>query len=391
MKRLIALVCVLFAVGIAALAQSENTTDDNGFVINMIQNQLSAPGRKIELSGVSGLLSSRARIGGITISDDKGPWLRVDNAELDWTRSSLLLGRLNINRLSAERITWLRLAEAAPRPTPEAKPFSLPELPVSVRLQELDIQRFRIEEAVAGTAAEISVGGRLNLVRGALDTELAVRRLDPPGGTLDLAASFSNASRQLALDLRLEEPKGGLLSKLLRIENEPALQLSVNGRGPLDNVDVTFALDADAARIAGGTVALRAKEDGLGFDVDLNGALSPLIPPAYRDFFAGDSALRVEGVRKTDGGTRIDSMTLRGAVLSLDGHLDTAADGFPRAIGLSGTLGDPAAPPVVLPVAGGRTTPNSAQIYLNYGGGARWNGIFVLDRLVAGATWRWRT
>lgn len=384
MKRLIALVCVLFAIGIAALAQSENTSDDNGFVLNMIQNQLSAPGRKIELTGVSGLLSSRARVQGITVSDDKGPWLRVDNVELDWTRSSLLLGRLNINRLSAEKITWLRLAEATPRSTPEAKPFSLPELPVSVRLQALDIQRFVVDEAVAGTGAEISVDGHLNLVGGALDTELAVRRLDPPGGTLDLAASFSNTSRQLALDLRLVEPKGGLLSKLLRIENEPALELSLNGRGPLDNVDVTFALDADEARIAGGTVALRAKEDGLGFNVDLSGALSPLIPPAYRDFFAGDSALRVEGVRKTGGGTRVDTMSLRGAVLSLDGHLDTAADGFPRSLGLSGTLGDPAAAPVTLPVPGGRTTLNSAQIYVNFGGGTRWNGILVLDRLTAG-------
>ncbi len=69
MKRLLVLVCVLLAVGLAALAQSEND-NDNGFVLNMIQNQLSAPGRRIELSGVSGLLSSRARIQGITISDE---------------------------------------------------------------------------------------------------------------------------------------------------------------------------------------------------------------------------------------------------------------------------------------------------------------------------------
>ena len=70
---------------------------DNGFLLNLLQNKLSAPGRQIRLSGVSGALSSQARIARITISDDKGPWLQVDNAELDWNRLALLRGRVDVD------------------------------------------------------------------------------------------------------------------------------------------------------------------------------------------------------------------------------------------------------------------------------------------------------
>ncbi|MFO1106364.1 MAG: translocation/assembly module TamB domain-containing protein [Amaricoccus sp.] len=388
MKRLLLILFGLLSlIGIAALAQSDGNPDDNGFIVNMIQNQLSAPGRRIEVSGVTGLLSSRARIGGITVSDDKGPWLEFRNVEIDWTRTALLLGRVNVNRLGAEQVNLLRRPEIPPAPAlerAEAKPFQLPELPVSIRLQELDIQAINVAEPVFGTAASLGVTGALDLARGALDSKLAVQRLDPPGGSLDLTAAFSNRTRQLALDLHLQEPKGGLLSHLLQIENQPAIDLRLAGNGPLDNMDITFALTTDGSRAAGGTVALRGQPDGLGFDADLDGALAPLIPAPYRAFFDGSSRIKVAGVKKTDGGLRLDTLSLKGAVLSLAGSLDTAADGFPRSVNLTGSLGDPAGPPVTLPIPGGRTSLTSAQLYVSYGGAARWNGLVVLDRLQAG-------
>ena len=85
------------------------------------------------------------------------------------------------------------------------------------------------------------------------------------------------------------------MATLLRIEGAPAIDLTMQGSGPLDQVDVTFALDADRNRIAGGLVALRSNDQGLGFDVDFSGELSPLIPAQYRDFFAGSSTVRAAG------------------------------------------------------------------------------------------------
>lgn len=386
MKRLLALICLLSFFGIAALAQSEGDENDNGFLLNMLQNQLSGPGRQIQVSGVSGLLSSEARIAEITVSDEHGAWLTLRNVALDWTRSALLLGRLNINRLAADEIELARQPDIPPTPVleqTEAAPFQVPELPVQVQLQELAIGRFILGEPVAGVAAELSLNGNLSLASGELDTTLNAERLDAPGGTLGLQASFANESRQLGLDLHLQEPEGGLVFTLLNIENEPPIDLRLAGNGPLDNVDITLALDAANERLLGGTLALRGGDEGLGFDADIRGGIAPLIPAAYRDFFAGETALTANGVRKTDGGTRLDALSLRGAVLELDGNFDTTADGFPRAIDLTGALGDPEAAPVTLPVPGAATTLNSARLYLSYGQQTRWNGFVVLDRLTA--------
>ena len=64
-----------------------------------------------------------------------------------------------MNRLSAERVTWLRRASEPPPartlPTAEAQPFALPELPVSVQLRELAFPDVRFEEPVFGQAAQL--------------------------------------------------------------------------------------------------------------------------------------------------------------------------------------------------------------------------------------------
>ncbi|HRO12207.1 translocation/assembly module TamB domain-containing protein, partial [Amaricoccus sp.] len=375
---------MLVLVAIAAVAQ-DGSRSDNGFLINLLENQLSTPTRQIRLSGVSGALSSQARVGQITISDPDGVWLQIDNAEIDWNRLALLRGRVNVNRLSAERVTWLRPAnEPAPArelPTAEAQPFALPELPVSVQLRELAFPDIRFEEPVFGQAAQLAAVGALDLAGGALDTTLEVTRRDGPGGQLALKAGFSNSTRQLDLDLALREPKGGVVATLLKIEGTPAIDLRLQGSGPLDQVDVTFSLDADGARMAEGLVALRDTDEGLGFSVDFSGGLSPLVPAQFRDFFAGSSTVQVRGVKPAAGGLRIDTLDVAGAALKLSGGLETGPDNFLRRLSLFGTLGDPRGPALVLPVPGGRTRIHSGVLHVDFGNASRWNGLLVLDRL----------
>jgi translocation and assembly module TamB len=176
LKRLLISLGLLLLVGIAALAQDDSETSDNGFLLNMLENRLSAPGRQIRLQGVSGALSSSARIERITLSDAQGAWLEIDDVELDWSRLALLRGRVAVDLLRAGRIAFLRPPVIPPTPqarlpqTAEAQPFSLPELPVSIQIADLQVGTLSFDQSVLGQAASFSVDGALNLTGGTLES-----------------------------------------------------------------------------------------------------------------------------------------------------------------------------------------------------------------------------
>ncbi len=190
MTRFLALLALLFVV-FPAFAQEETPTEERSYFVGLVEDQLSTPNRQIRLNGIQGALSSDATIGEITIADREGVWLRIVNARIDWTRRALLLGRLQISTLSAERIEVTRkpLPEEG-LPAPEASTgFALPELPVSITLDQLDVQRVVFGPTVFGLASELAINGRVKLADGSLDTALNVTRLDGPGGKLTLAAT----------------------------------------------------------------------------------------------------------------------------------------------------------------------------------------------------------
>ena len=89
MRFLVALLLFLFAA--PAFAQ-ETPEEERSYFIRYVEEQLSTPNRQIRLNNIQGVLSSNATIGEISIADREGVWLRITNAQIVWTRSSLLLG-----------------------------------------------------------------------------------------------------------------------------------------------------------------------------------------------------------------------------------------------------------------------------------------------------------
>ena len=141
--RLIRFALIAFALlfSLPATAQEE---EDKGFLTTKIQDLLSGAGRDVNIIGFEGALSSVASFRQMTISDAEGVWLTMENVVLDWNRSALLRGRLEVEELSAQRIDIARLpaGEEDKLPDAEAKPFTfpkLPDLPVSIDIKTLNI------------------------------------------------------------------------------------------------------------------------------------------------------------------------------------------------------------------------------------------------------------
>ena len=107
--------------------------DDRTFLEGLLEDNLSDAGRDVRVIGFAGALSSRATMQQMTIADDQGVWLTLNNAVLDWNRGALVRGRLEVNQLTAEELIVTRLPPStggADLPTPEATGFALPDLPI---------------------------------------------------------------------------------------------------------------------------------------------------------------------------------------------------------------------------------------------------------------------
>jgi len=159
-----------------------------------------------------GLLASSARVEEILVSDQKGPWLIIKEADIVWTRRALFSKRLKIDSLKAASIQLIRPPLPDPSlPTLEAEPFSLPELPLSVEIGVLDVPKIEIGEELLGQSVSLALNGFITLADGSLDTKLDVLRTDR-AGVFAVEASYQNESRQLDVDLAFQEPDGGLVA-----------------------------------------------------------------------------------------------------------------------------------------------------------------------------------
>ena len=93
----------LFGGGENAEAAEE---DPGGYLERLIEDNLSGEGRDVRIRGFEGLLGGTATLETLTISDSEGVWLTISDATLDWSRTALLRGRLEVNELSAASIEF---------------------------------------------------------------------------------------------------------------------------------------------------------------------------------------------------------------------------------------------------------------------------------------------
>ncbi|WP_174822696.1 translocation/assembly module TamB domain-containing protein [Ruegeria lacuscaerulensis] len=350
--------------------------DDSGgsMLERFLQDTLSGDDQNVTVKGLQGALSARATIEEITVSDDEGVWLTIKDAELDWNRLALIRGRFSVNALTAQEIDIARApgttTKETPAPTAETQPFQLPELPVSIEIGEIRVDELSLGEPLIGVAADLKVTGNLSLADGTLDTNLDVTRLDRAGDEIKLTAGFQNSSREINLDLQVSEASGGLISTALKIPDSPPIGLTAKGAGPLTDFTADIALSSDNQQRVTGQVRLRAAEsgaaDGIAFTADLGGDLTPFMAEDLDPFFGSRTRLFVDGQTKPEGALDISDLELTTQALNIKGELHLDEGGTLQLVALQGRITPPDGDTVVLPVAGGDTSIEAAQISALY-------------------------
>jgi len=352
--------------------------NDRGFLQGLIEDNLSTQGRDVKIEGFEGALSSEATLDLLTIADADGIWLTVKDVTLDWNRSALLVGTLDVTKFAAGEIILERLPnpETGPDlPQAEASGFTLPDLPVSVNIEEIAAKKVVLGKPVLGEKLSLSLEGSMRLEDGEGQAKLEVSRLDRTSDFVSFEASYSNADRNLGIDLTLQEQEGGIASSLLGIPGAPSITLSVEGDAPLDDFTAQIALSTDGQQRLGGTVTIKSPQpdpDAEGdtppirFAADIQGDIAPVFAPDYRDFFGPDISLSLQGSKPAEGGLSIRDLSLKAAALRLDGQLEVGPDNWPERFNLTGELASKDGSRVLLPLSGPKTELDSLDLALRY-------------------------
>ncbi|PVA06742.1 translocation/assembly module TamB domain-containing protein [Thalassorhabdomicrobium marinisediminis] len=378
-------VCILVLWSGAAAAQSNE--DDRSFLTGLIEDTISNDDLTVRLINFRGALSSEATADSITLADPDGVWLQMDGLTLSWNRSALLGGRVEIETLEAERIELIRLPNLPEStvPTAEAQPFALPDLPVAVDIGSVIADEIILTEALLGEPVRARFSGALKLDHGVGSADIVLERIDSKEGRFVIDAAYSNADRDLALNLLMEEGEDGIAARLLNIPGRPSVRLSVQGDAPLDDFTGEIALATDGVDRVTGTVALSRPTGTVDqvFMVDLKGDLRPLLADQYDPFFGATTVLKAEGTQFGVGGLRLSNLTIAAEQVVLRGSATLDAQGWPEAIDLRGQLASSDNSRVLLPLSGAPTKVSGISLNVQYdaSAGNEWTGAFDITSL----------
>ncbi|MEO0711890.1 MAG: translocation/assembly module TamB domain-containing protein [Pseudomonadota bacterium] len=346
---------------------SQEADDDEGRLVRFLEDTLSSDGGlQFDLQGFRGALSSSAELDALTISDQEGVWLTIETVVLDWNRSAILQGAVDVTALTAERVILDRLPILEPAAeSPETEPFSLPDLPVSIEIDLAEISQIDIAESVLGEVITAEFSAAISLISGSADIDLSLVRRDATEGEVQLQAAFDASTREADVNLRVFEGPGGLVSQALGVPGDPSMGVGLTGAGPLSEYTAEFSLETDGAQRLTGQVMTTTTEDTTqSFDLALSGDLTPLLTGDAVSFIGDNTDLRAQATRAPDGALSLTELSLRSGALSLDGDLNLDPTNQPVAFSLIGELNAQTGGALALP--GGDATINSARFSLDY-------------------------
>ncbi|MEM8630997.1 MAG: translocation/assembly module TamB domain-containing protein [Pseudomonadota bacterium] len=365
----------LALAGLATAAPAQDAAEDAGFLERLIQDALSSEGQTVAVRGLQGALSSQAQIGEIVISDADGAWLTVSDVELSWSRLALIRRRFEVSSLTIGEVDVMRTPAAQEASLPAAETsgvsFALPELPVSVNIESVRLDRLVLGSPLVGEEVVGRFEGSVQLADGAGQANLSLERIDGTDLNAVVSGAFENESGELTVDIGLTEAAGGLVSRKLGIVGAPSLDFSIDGTGPLSDFIAAIALKTDDQDRLSGQIeiadmpsAADAEPPGRVISLDIGGDITPLFVPEYREFFGDNIQLSTVVQALSDGRIVLSNLDATAQALELTGQAALAADRWPTSVDLTARLASGTGAPVLLPVAGPPVRIDTANLTL---------------------------
>ncbi len=255
----------------------------------MIAESTAGSGTQIHLDAIEGVVPFDMRLTGLRLSDRNGIWATADRIDVDWSPLALLTRRLEVDRLAAGAIDLARMPAAEETQEPEASEGPLiPELPVTIDLRSLSIERLSLGAPILGQPATLSLqaSAKLGAPRDGLSASLALRELGGIAGTATLDLAYRPDDDFLKLSGKVDEPQGGVLGQLAGLPRGSDLQIAVAGEGPLADWRGRMGIDLNRKPLLDLTAEVEGA-DTRTISFDLRAAPDDLLPQQIRPLLAG--------------------------------------------------------------------------------------------------------
>ncbi|TCT09847.1 autotransporter secretion inner membrane protein TamB [Tepidamorphus gemmatus] len=348
-KRIAGLVTALLlapVILVGALLAFAQTGPGRSMIASLIEHFASAEDQRLAIGRLEGRIPFDVTIFDIAMADRNGDWLTIDRVRFAWRPFALLAGVLSIEAVEIGTVEIARLPEGG------ADGGGLPMLPFEIALERLEVVRLGLGEQVLGIPAAVAIAGEAQLgpPSEGLNLALSAERIDGTPGSLRAVVAYIPDSRRLGLDLTVEEPAGGLVSRLTGMAGLPSVRFTARGSGPIDDWRANLDLVAGDRGTASGTAAIARGGDGLLLVADLEADASGLVDLAYAPLAAGRSTLAARLRFADDGPVTIDRFEVKtaAAIISVRGEVVPATGALD--IHYDAVMGEAGRYAVILPV-----------------------------------------
>jgi translocation and assembly module TamB len=297
----------------------------------------SSPEMQVSVGAIEGFVPFDMTVRDVAVSDPAGRMIAVDWARLAWSPSALLRRTLRVDAVEAGTVTVDRLPAggAEPEPQPSSTGFSLPRLPVDIRLDRLNVEKIAIGPAVAGMAATLSVAGNAQLgdPSQGLSADISVHRLDGAAGDITARLAFIPTTEQLDVAVSVQEPPGGVIATMAQFPGKPPVDLTLNGSGTLSDFQATLAGKVGDLGGVDGKVRIAPGSGSRRLTVDLNADAAKLVPAGIAALVQGRTTLKADAeiadagpitIRQLDATASAGSVSLTGSLNPVANQLDLA-------------------------------------------------------------------
>lgn len=223
LARAVVLVVGGTALLVAATLFLLDTSLGHRFVVDRIAQLAPSNGLKIRIGRVEGSLYGALALRDVVISDPKGPFVTIPQAELDWRPLAWFNRGLDVRSLVAHRGHLLRLPTLRSSRTTSTK--VLPDF--DIRVGKLVLDDFIVEQGVIGERRHVDMTARADIRSGHAIVDVATRLGGKDRFLVHLDSEPDNNKFALAVDYNA--PKGGLLAAMAGAKGSVAAQ--VRGKG----------------------------------------------------------------------------------------------------------------------------------------------------------------